>query len=95
MEEIEIFKRVYDSDVDTQGNKKPNESLGKFLMTDEWIDEMNDYSFTTYGIKDGEIYQIIGEEVSGYYTSGQGGKKISVERLAENELVKIWEQYKK
>jgi hypothetical protein len=87
---ITIMRRIYDSDIDKDGNEKPNEVLGEFLMTEDWLDEFNSgYDFETFGIMNKELYQIVGKEVSGYYNPNMGGIKINIRKIdEENELVK-------
>lgn len=95
LHEVEIMERFYDCETDDFGNKKPNKSLGKFLMSDEWEKKLfEDYNCNTYGIKDNELYEIIGKEVSGFYNRGQGGIKFSVVKLSENETIKTWEWFR-
>ncbi len=95
LHEVEIMERFYDCETDDFGNKKPNKSLGKFLMSDEWEKKLfEDYSCNTYGIKDNELYEIIGKEVSGFYNRCQGGVKFSVVKLSENETIKTWEWFR-
>jgi hypothetical protein len=95
LHEVEIMERFYDFETDDFGNKKPNKPLGKFLMSDEWEKKLfENYSCNTYGIKDNELYEIIGKEVSGFYHRGQGGIRFSVVKLSENETIKTWEWFR-
>ena len=88
MEKVKIQKHSYDNPQEKDGTDKPNEELGEFLMTSEMELEMNDYSFTTYGFKDNEIWIIKGHEVSGQFGNPKAGTIISVRKLKDHDLVK-------
>ena len=50
LHDVEIMERFYDCETGDFGNKKPNKSLGKFLMSDEWEKKLfEDYNCNTYG----------------------------------------------
>ena len=74
-----IYKRIYDDPKDKQGNEKPNELLGEFkIIYGEWH-----YAFSLIGIskEDGLPYNIIGDEVSGYYNPEIGGTKCRIIKI--------------
>ena len=79
METIEIYKRIYDNPKKEDGTDKPNEFLGEF----EIIYGEMDYAFSVIGInkEDGLPYNIIGDEVSGFYREGQGGTVCRVVKI--------------
>lgn len=95
LHEIEIMERIYDCETDDHGNKKPNKSLGKFLMSDEWKRRFleNCNKCNTYGIKDNEIYEISSKQISGFYNREIGGIKFSAMKLSEHEMIRTWEWF--
>jgi hypothetical protein len=81
MKEIEVYKWIYDNH-----ENKENSLLGVFKMTLNWINLMNDYSFVTYGIKDGVLWKIVGKERTGK----NGGTIVLIEKLSESDDVKTY-----
>lgn len=88
---MKIFERIYDNPINKDGSKKPNKLLGYFNILEG---NMDDYSFVAYGKRnDGEIYKIIGTEVSGFYHPNEGGTRIRIEKLRDNDDIKIAKKY--
>ena len=85
MEEfIKIYKRIYDNPKNTDGSDKENELLGEFKII---YGNYPDYAFSLIGIKkdDGKIYNIVGDEVSGFYNPGEGGTRCSINEIVLRE----------
>jgi len=80
---IKIYERIYDEPKDKDGNEKPNKLLGEFKIIYGEMDGKMDYAFSLIGIskEDGFLYNIIGDEVSGYYHKGQGGTKCRIAKI--------------
>lgn len=67
----ELFERYYDNPVDSDGNQKPNKSLGFF----EIIETLeSDFYNSMHIVKsaDNKIYLVIEREISGY----NGGSRL-------------------
>lgn len=75
-EYTKIYKRIYDNPKNKDGSDKENELLGEF----EIVYGEFGYAFSLIGInkEDNKPYNIIGDEVSGYYNPGMGGTKIRI-----------------
>lgn len=66
-----IYKHIYDNPKDQEGNDKPNELLGEFNVI---YGDMNDYSFSVVVVdKDENIFNLVGDEVSGRYGNPKAG----------------------
>ena len=85
---MKIYERVYDEPFSPMGIKKDNKLLGYFELVEG---NMDDYSYTCY-LKDkkGEIYKLIGKEVSGFYNPLLGGTLHRIIKLSETEDVQAY-----
>ncbi len=75
-----IYDYFYDAPKDKEGKLKERKLLGEFEII---YGDTNDYAFSVIGIskKDKEIYNIIGDEVSGLYNQGRGGTKCRIVKI--------------
>jgi hypothetical protein len=75
---IKIYERFYDGQPNGFSDETHNNQLlGEFEII---YGDINGYAFSAIGVKkdDGKIYNIVGDEVSGFYHRGQGGTKITI-----------------
>lgn len=88
---MKIYERVYDNPLNKDGTKKDNKLLGDFELIEG---NMDDYSYVCY-LKDnnGEVYRLVGTEVSGFYNPNLGGTINRITKLSETEDVKAYLKY--
>jgi hypothetical protein len=91
-EVIKIYERIYDNAKKEDGTDKPNKLLGEFELLEG---DMNDYSYVVF-VKDntGEVYKLIGQEVSGFYHPNEGGTRNVLSKLSESADVKAYLKFK-
>ena len=92
IEGMKIYERIYDNPkVKDSLVEKPNTLLGEFELLEG---SMDDYSYKVI-VKDdrGEVYQLVGKEVSGYYNPGLGGTKHTLIKLKDLPEVKAYLKY--
>ncbi len=90
---MKIYERIYDNPKNVDDTKKPNKLLGEFELLQG---NMDDYSYIVY-LKDkkGEIYKLIGQEVSGYYHQNEGGTRNILHKLKDTPDVKAYLKFKR
>ena len=86
---MKIYERVYDNQFNDDLTEKENKLLGDFEIVDG---NMDDYSYECIvkSNENGELYILIGQEVSGFYHLNQGGTKNTIEKLSDNRFVRAY-----
>lgn len=76
---MKIYKRIYDSPKDKNGNIQPNEYLGDYDIIEVLYEDF--YSSQRIGTKDGKVFLISEYEVSGRRDPYIGGSRFEVKEL--------------
>lgn len=90
---IEIRKHIYDNPLNKDWTEKDNELLWVFLMTEEEENDMWWYSYSTFWVKDNELYFIKWVEISWMYGNYKAGTQHYISKVSEHDIVKKYLQF--